>query len=142
MVRMFPASLNLFAFAVLVSMAIGCSQTLTQEGHDSGPLTSLSKAYLKATQGLNRPPKSPDELAKFLDPGVSVESLLKSPADGQPYVILWGTDARTGMELKPLVVGYEAQGKNGNRFVFTAMGVMFMSNEDFKTANFPPGHKP
>ena len=43
-------------------------------------------------------------------------------------MILWGTDQRTGMDVKPLVIGYEKNGKGGMRMVFTAMGVMTMTN--------------
>ena len=68
--------------------------------------------------------------------------MFTSVRDGEPFVIIWGTDPRTGMELKPQVIGYEKEGRGGNRFVFTAMGVMQMTDGDFEEANFPPGHKP
>jgi len=46
------------------------------------------------------------------------------------------------MDLKPLVIGYEKEGSGGDRFVYTAMGVMQMTDEDFEEARFPPGHNP
>ena len=60
----------------------------------------------------------------------------------QPYVVAWGADPRSGMQLKPLVIAYEKEGLSGVRFVYTAMGVMLMGPDEFKEANFPPGHKP
>ena len=102
----------------------------------------LGNLYQQATQKTGQPPAKQEDLVPYLPAGKSIDELLKSPTDGQAYVILWGTDPRTGMELKPLVIGYEKQGKSGARFVFTAMGVSLMSDSDFKGANFPPGHKP
>lgn len=129
---------------LLIALAAldGCSGTTQSPTSDPGPLNELSAAYRQATAQLNRPPKSADELQPHLAQGKDVNNLLTSPNDGQPYVILWGTDIRTGMDLKPLVVGYEKQGTNGARFVFTVMGVMLMGPEEFKEANFPPGHTP
>lgn len=103
-------------------------------------LKTVSNAYLQATTKLNRAPKSLDELKPYLPSGTDPNGLLTSPNDGEPYVILWGTDPRAGMDLKPLVIGYEKNGKGGSRFVFTAMGVMQMTDADFKEARFPPGH--
>ena len=121
----------------------GCSAgNLQTAAHDGGPLMLLGNLYQQATQKTGQPPAKPEDLVPYLPAGKSIDELLKSPTDGQPYVILWGTDPRTGMELKPLVIGYEKQGKSGARFVFTAMGVSLMSDNDFKQANFPPGHKP
>ena len=121
---------------------VACSRRLQQTGHDPGPLRELSVAYLQATQNLNRAPKDADELVPFLAPGKDVHSLLVSPADGEPYVILWGTDPRQDVSVKPLVIGYEKQGRRGARMVFTAMGVVLMTERGFLAARFPDGHKP
>jgi hypothetical protein len=105
-------------------------------------LTALANAYRQATEKNKRPPQGPDELKPFLPAGANPDTVLKSVRDDQPFVILWGTDPRTGLDLKPLVIGYEKQGKGGNRMVFTAMGVMTMDEKSFAEANFPKGHKP
>jgi len=120
----------------------GCSSDAPVQTQDSGPLRELAQAYVEATHALQRAPSSADELKPYLAAGKNVEELLTSPTDGKPYVVVWGADPRTGMDLKPLVIGYEQQGANGSRFVFTAMGVMLMTNEDFKEAKFPAGHSP
>ena len=127
----------------LATFLSGCSGRIKQSaGHVAGPLMELATAYQRATHKLDRAPKDADELKPFLDEGKEVGSLLRSPADGEEYVILWGTDPRAGMALKPLVIGYEKKGMDGTRFVFTAMGVSLMSEKDFQNARFPEGHKP
>jgi hypothetical protein len=126
---------------VLVS---GCSSAknapLDKDASDS--LRVLADAYNKATEKNNRPPKGPEELKPFLPKDVSEEKVYRSARDGQPFVIIWGADPRTGRDLKPLVIAYEKNGKGGARMVFTAMGVMSISNTDFPSASFPAGHKP
>lgn len=127
----------------LLMTSVGCAPRLKQtQAHDAGPLIELSNAYRQATEKLNRAPTSAEELQPYLAQGKDVTSLLTSPADGEPYVILWGTDPREGMDLKPLVIGYEKKGLGGTRFVFTAMGVSLMAEKDFQSAKFPAGHKP
>ncbi|MFO0902253.1 MAG: hypothetical protein U0939_04590 [Pirellulales bacterium] len=136
-------SLALAGALVGALVLVGCSGGGgTPQASNAGPLNSLSAAYLRATAKLNRPPKDAAELQAHLGAGEKLESLLTSPNDNQPYVILWGADPRSGMDLKPLVIAYEKEGQGGVRFVFTAMGVMTMGAEDFKEANFPQGHKP
>jgi hypothetical protein len=71
-----------------------------------------------------------------------VNQLLISPNDGQPLVILWGTDPRPDQDPSPLVIGYEKNGKWGQRFVFHTMGVVQMTSADFARARFPGGHQP
>jgi hypothetical protein len=89
-----------------------------------------------------KPPAGPDDIEAFLPAGVSVDDALRSPRDGQPFVVLWGADHRKGMDVKPLVIAYEPQGKDGRRMVFTAMVVFAMSEAGFKEARFPAGHTP
>ena len=71
-----------------------------------------------------------------------MNSLLTSPNDGQPLVVLWGTDPRADQGNSPLVIGYEKQGKGGGRWVFHTMGVVRMTDADFAQARFPKGHTP
>lgn len=131
-----------FGSFVLLVAFVGCSGQPVAQPQDPGTLNELSRVYLAATVGLDRAPTSPQELQPYLPPGKTVDELLTSSNDRQPYVVAWGADPRSGMDLKPLVIAYEKQGSNGSRFVFTAMGVMLMSNEDFKEARFPAGHTP
>src|SRR5258708_3848894 len=105
-------------------------------------IRKLRAAYLAAVTELKRPPTSEDELRPFLAKEGDPATLLRSPNDGEPFVVLYGADPRTGKDLKPLIIAYEKVGSNGRRLVFTAMGVMEMTNQAFQEANFPPGHKP
>ncbi len=136
--------LGWLAAGLLAALAsCGCTRTEDKSaGEVQENLTTLAKAYTQATQQNNRAPTGIADLKPFLPKDVPDEKLLNSARDGQPFVILWGTDPRTGMDLKPLVIGYEKSGVGGRRMVFTAMGVMTMTDADFAEARFPPGHKP
>lgn len=113
------------------------TETRSQEA-----LRVIAAAYTAAITKRGKPPAGPDDIKPFLPAGVSVEDALRSPRDGQPFVVLWGADPRKGMDVKPLVIAYEPQGKDGRRMVFTAMGVFAMSEAGFKEARFPEGHTP
>jgi hypothetical protein len=130
---------------VAIPMLSGCARERKidpVEGQVGESLMIVANAYLQATEKNKRPPKGPEELKPFLPADKPADSLLRSVRDGEPFVILWGTDPREGMDVKPLVIGYEQKGKDGTRMVFTAMGVMTMDEAGFAAARFPPGHKP
>jgi hypothetical protein len=138
-----PFVLHRRAGTLLLLTLAGCSGTATVgERTDVDHLQKVATAYMQATVKAGRPPAGPNDLKPFLKGQDDVAALLVSPNDGQPYVILWGTDPRPGKAPSPLVIGYEKQGKNGQRFVFLDMGVVQMSEADFARANFPKGHKP
>lgn len=134
--------------AMLAGLAAGCSD---EEQHADPEkienLRVIQEAYMKACQDLKRPPASRDELIKYLPPNTDVQAVFRSQNDGQEYVIIWGSDPFapfdfSGTEPKPLVIGYEKEGKDGVRFVFLATGVQQLTAERFANANFPPGHQP
>ncbi len=127
---------------VALGLAAGCGGPVRVQKGEAGPLNEFGTVYRQATDKLGRPPKSVEELAANAPAGKDVNSLLKSPNDNQPYVVVWGADPRSGMQLKPLVIAYEKEGLSGVRFVYTAMGVMLMGPDEFKEANFPQGHTP
>ncbi|MEY4180106.1 MAG: hypothetical protein RLY70_3680 [Planctomycetota bacterium] len=133
---------TILAMALAVAAVAGCGDAPRVQKGTGEKLEQFSAVYRAATEKLRRPPANAEELKPFLSPGQSLESLLNSPNDNQPHVVIWGADVRAGMELKPLVIAYEKDGSGGNRFVMTAMGVFLMGPEDFKEANFPSGHKP
>lgn len=136
--RMRRAAVCLLGWLVLA----GCSSTPPVQVENSENLNKVAQAYREATQKLRHPPKNEAELRPFLEKHGDPDALLRSPNDGQPFVIIWGTDPNAERTLKPGVIGYEKQGTHGRRFVFTAMGVMVMGDDDFEEANFPKGHKP
>lgn len=127
---------------ILVSGCGGDSDEVTPEAEVGENLSTIADAYRRATEKNRQPPKGPDELKPFLPQDVDQDTLFRSVRDDEPFVIIWGTDPREGMDIKPLVIGYEKEGKGGDRYVFTAMGVMQMTDDDFAEARFPAGHKP
>ena len=111
-------------------------------------LQQIQQAYMKAAQDMRRPPQDREELKNYLPADVNMDELFRSEIDGQEYVIIWGTDPFTPPDLfsspepKPIVIGYEKEGKDGQRYVFLANGVVQMDDARFAQANFPPGHNP
>lgn len=126
----------------LAAFLLGCSSGVTVQPQDMANIRKIATAYLKATEKTGRPPKNKQDLLPYLQDEADVEGLFKSPNDGEFFVIIWGADPRAGRDVSPTVIAYEKVGKGGKRFVFTAMGVMQMADDDFTKANFPKGHKP
>ncbi len=125
-------------------MALSGCGSPTPEPRDEGSnhLMDISQAYLRYTTDRGQPPQSAEDIQPLLPADSTTTDYYRSTRDGEPFVILWGTDPRAGMDIKPLVIGYEQQGKDGMRYVFTAMGVMMMDEEGFADARFPPNHQP
>lgn len=138
---------QLFLVALLTAWFSGCSddtERLAPENIEN--LRQIQQAYMKACQELKRPPASRDELVNYLPANTDVASLFRSPNDDQEYVIIWGADpfgpidVTSGPKVRPLVIGYEKEGRDGMRYVFLATGVVQMANDEFAGANFPDGH--
>lgn len=145
-----PWSVPLVAAACLLACLpaclCGCGRKAVvadeAEARAQEALRGVAAAYNAVIARRGKPPAGPDDIKPFLAEGTSLDDALRSPRDGEPFVIVWGADPRKGMDVKPLVIGYEARGKNGRRMVFTAMGVFAMEDAGFKTARFPEGHSP
>lgn len=105
-------------------------------------LNAIQMAYMEYTGKNDKPPQSPDDLKDYFEDGVDVNSVYTSNRDGQPYVVLWGTDFRQHSGTKPLVIAYEKDGEGGKRLVFTGFGVIEMTESEFRDAAFPPGKQP
>ena len=116
-------------WVLLGLLLAGCSPAVRVV--DQGEVDNLRRvaaAYLRAANRKGRPPSGPADLKPFL-PGEDVERLLVSANDGQPYVILWGTDPRPGRGgASPHVIGYEKVSRKGSRLVFLDMGVVSMTD--------------
>lgn len=129
-----------------VSLAIaGCSGSTQGPPQAAGraALARVVEAYGKTQDHLKRPPRNLEELRPHL--GGSADELLRSPEDGEPYVILWDVDVRTpsltGSTL-PLFI-YERKGTNGRRFAADVMlGLPHLTEAEFRAASFARGHKP
>jgi hypothetical protein len=142
----FLRSLLLIAVGVGFVVMSGCGDSAQNQQPIPDNLNKIARAYDQAAQQLKRGPKNRDELKPFLgEAAKDLDGLFQSPIDNQPYVILWEINPRAPSVManaKPLVIGYEKEGKNGVRLVFTSMGVMQMNEEQFRAASFPPGHQP
>jgi hypothetical protein len=127
--------------------AVGCggsgTPVLNEASASYENLQIIGQAYYKASASLGRPPQKLDDLLPFL-PKKGHEKNLRSPDDGQEYKILWGVDIRAAHPAggQPPVLAYEQRGKNGKRYVLVGRRVTQIPDEDFKKANFPPGHQP
>ncbi len=107
-------------------------------------LMAIGRAYFQATNRLDRPPLRTDDLMPELKKQGDPAILLRSPDDGQDYKILWGVDGRKirGPASDYPVIAYEQQGKDGKRYVLQFRQVAHLTDEEFKKAPFPPGHRP
>ncbi len=136
----FPLLLGALALA-------GCSRTVVNKATTptEDRLYKLGKAYQRASSRLNRAPVDFEELRPDLEPGDSDE-LLRSPNDGEPFVILWGVDFRAlppSPKAPHTVAAYEQRGSNGKRYVLRfPLEVAHLSKEELGKAVFPPGHGP
>jgi hypothetical protein len=128
---------------VMLSLSAGCRAQ--PEAEVSGPrksLRAINTAYMRATDKLNRGPANLNELLPYLKEQGEPEQLLRSTDDGQEFVILWGVDHRAaGAGKKAPVIAYEKTGQGGKRYVLCARAVLHMTDEEFRQASFPPGHK-
>jgi hypothetical protein len=131
---------------VLLTLA-GCSGTGADRPLDPTEerLFKIGNAYLAATTRLKRPPKNADELKPSLEGGADADAL-RSPRDGQPFVIIWGVDFNRlppGRDDIYTVAAYEQRGADGKRYVLHfPRGVVLLTDEELRKAAFPPGHKP
>jgi hypothetical protein len=129
----FGTLLYLLACAALAGCARAPLPAVKQE--DTANLSTIGLAYNRATDKLGRPPKDLEELKPFLKELGDPEAILRSPHDGQPYVILFGRNIRKADVMPPPIIVYEQQGANGTRYVLTTMGVRPMSDEEFQKAD-------
>jgi len=106
-------------------------------------LKRIGSAYLEATNQLGRPPNNAGELTPHLKRYGDPATILRSPADGQDYVILRGVDVCAAQAQKGglPVLAYEQKGDGQKRYVLLTRQVVHLTDEEFKQAPFPPGHK-
>jgi hypothetical protein len=116
-------------------------------------LSKIGRAYMQAGSGLKRPPRNAKELLPYLEKNGATEQVLRSPRDGQEYVILWDVKS-SELAPKPVqeglpadrrfpVLAYEKTGEGGSRFVLQVPNrVVAMTNEELREAYFPAGHRP
>lgn len=133
----------LLAWAVLGAALAGCSSPPPPKQEEPAivNLRKLVQAYDIAEYRLRHPPRNEEELVRFfgeVDLKGPPEKVLRSPRDGQPYVILYG--ARLDPGAMGTILGYEKEGSEGKRYVIMlSRDVKLMSNEEFATAEFARG---
>jgi hypothetical protein len=113
---------------------------VVSEGPSSGDrLHKIGLAIDDATSRLGHAPRNLDELMPSLRGEGDPDVLLVSPVDGLPYAIVFGVDAR--MTGTGTVLAYEQSATNGKRNVLTTTGVVQLTDAEFASAEFPPGHR-
>lgn len=133
------------ASVFFIASLVGCSPPPPEkQGVDSYQnLMTVIGAYVKATDKNGRPPSKVADIKPFLVDFGDPDTLLTSPRDGQPYVIVWGIDINKVMERPNVpIVAYEKTGKDGKRYVSRGRMVFDVNEEDFQKMPFPAGHKP
>jgi len=111
-------------------------------------------AYGQATVKLERPPNNKEEIFDFLkgppkadDPNaatINPEDVMRSPVDGEEFVVHWGLDFRTmnlgGDPAKLPVLAYEKHSHGGKRLVLQGRSVSEVTDEEFADLPFPKGY--
>jgi hypothetical protein len=142
-----PGVRNVLLPALFVGLA-SCSKpdvvvrTPLDRSHEN--LLKLGAAYTRFNSKYNKAPKNLDELKPFLQELGRPDELLRSPRDGEPYVICWGVDLLVPPKWarSTPVLAYERQGMGGQRYILTTLRSVFrMTDEEFDRASFPPGHQ-
>ncbi len=139
------------AFLASAIMVLGCGkQTVAvKRSEDGNNLACVAMAY-KQVAGQGNPPRSINEIMPVLEKMGDPQTLLRSPRDGQPYVIVWGIDFRKVMagrnKMSPgnmPIIAYEQQGKDGKRMAIDlGMKVKEYTAEEFARLKLPPSSTP
>jgi hypothetical protein len=108
-------------------------------------LVKIAMAYTNATNHLRHAPKGLAEIRPYFEGGAADE-IIRSPDDGEEFVILWGVDYN---KLPPrredpfTVAAYEKRGTGGKRYVLRIpTQVVLMTDKELADAVFPPGYQP
>jgi hypothetical protein len=116
-------------------MATGCSSQKKSLPREQSGLKKISRLYGKfLTQSHNVPPANEAEFKKFVHslPPADVKSfgidesdrIFTSERDGKPYVILYGQPQGPPGPAGSPVIAHEQEGKDGKRWVASAMGAV------------------
>lgn len=143
--REFRFVLFVFAWTCAGLGLAGCSsKPVPQEDRAAFNLRKIAQAYELATDLRRRPPRNVEDLQRqFKELGETgdPDQLLRSPRDGQLFVILYGADFDA--DARDTVLAYEKDGAEGTRYVLTlARVVKQLKNEEFARATFAKDHKP
>ncbi len=108
-------------------------------------LMHVGSAYNRFNAKYAKAPAAAADLKPFLQEFGNPDDLLRSPRDGAPYVICWGVNLLVPQPWVQStgILAYEQRGVQGKRYVLTTMrSVVLMTDDEFRQASFPPGHRP
>jgi hypothetical protein len=142
-----PDTVRFGLMLAAVATFVGCSKEVRVEAkldatHER--LMRIGSAYVQFNTKNKRPPKSAEDIKPLLRAYGNFEELLRSPRDGEPYVICWGVDLLVPPKWAKTtpVLACEQRGAQGKRYVLTTLrSVEQLSDEQFNQASFPPGHQ-
>jgi hypothetical protein len=143
-----PLPFGVLSAFMLAFVLSGCSTATTGKIPEINKaqehLQAIADAYVTVADGRGRPPQSASDLTPVLKQRGDPASFLKSPNDGEPYVIIWGLNLDEHLGTHPLpLFAYERKGANGKRYVVnTDKVIMVMTDDQFAKASFPKGHQP
>jgi hypothetical protein len=129
--------------SLMAVSAAGCSQGVVTSAIPPTveSLRAVRDSYFGARRALNRPPRSKEELLPHLKKYGDPADLLRSPDDGEEFVIVYGTEPLANDSINN-VWAYERHGKGGGRWSIRGRNVQRIANDEFIKASFPPNHKP
>ena len=124
--------------ASFVLVGCGGAPPAVVPARDFDNLSQIGSAYSDFIAKKGKPPAGEKDLRPFLQERGDPDALLRSPEDGQPYVILWGVDYRALpiKRMPPPIIAYQKDGKDGRRFALTVMGVAPFTDAEFQAADF------
>lgn len=136
----------LACFALVLVALSGCSSPPTKLDDPTANATTqfnqLSGAYMQAYQ-IKRKPLSAEDLKAHLKANGRDTSLLISPRDNQPIVIVPLTPNLQVPEGERPILAYEQTGLDGKRLTVDVRGlVKLVPDEEFAHIKFAGGHKP
>jgi hypothetical protein len=132
--RVFVLVLTWMAFA-----AEGCAERPPpQEDPAVVNLRKIVQAYDAAEYKLHRGARSEEELRRFFAEAGATgdpDQYLRSPRDGQPYVVLYG--AALDPDGRNIIFAHEKDGVEGQRYVITlSRDVKLLTGDEFASAEF------
>lgn len=144
----FLNSRALIVSTLVVLLLAGCLvKSGPREDETTMDMRHIARVFESIQGFYNRPPKDLEEIKKFLTDyhtdGLNDEAdkVLTSSRDGQPYVIIIGSQFGTGSGSE--IVIYEKKGADGKRYVMhTDRSVRQLTDDEFKQATFAKGHRP
>jgi hypothetical protein len=130
----------------MIALALGgCSKP--QPPQEDPAVVNLRKIVLAfdvAEYKLRRAPKNEEELKRFFgETGATgaPDQYLRSPRDGQLYVVLYGTPLDP--DDRSTILAHEKEGAEGKRYVITlSRDVRLLTEDEFARAEFAGGKKP